>query len=651
METYLTIKEAAELKGCSTQYLQKVALNGTIQAKKTVNEKNRPQYMIPLSALETEIQMKYRKAHGISLPEPEKAKSPEKPTKTVEELNERQREQVSLWIRIIEDWQEYRSQYGGSRAEADTAFIAYASRKYPDVKITADILRRRHKLLKSGDKAALADSRGYTRKGASSIPQAAWDAFLYYYLDEVQHPAKKCYEYMIMWARDEQPQLLTVMPTYSTFCRHLESDIEEALKTLGRQGEKAFTDRYAPYIRRVYDNMRSNEWWIGDNHTFDIMTLGENGKPHRLYLTAFMDARSGMITGFYVTDNPSSQATVYALRRGIVEYGIPENLYLDNGREFLTRDVGGLGHRQKKSTRDEFAPPNILQRLGIKMTNAIVRNARAKIIERRFLDVKNGFSRLFRTFTGGNVTEKPEQLKSVLKSGNIMTDEEFIAIAETIINNYLNMQVYNGSVAKDKGKTRRQVYEDNLLTKRTAEESELNLMLMRSSRLQTVGRRGVHLKISGRQIDYFNSDLLHLQGKQVYFRYDPDDLGSVRIYDTEDRYLMTVPADVDAICEYGASQEDVKAAIHKVKGYQRDIKNALKAQKTMILGEHTALDLVLMEAEHNKQIKITASNPVLDIQRANEAPLAEAVGGSTGSTVDIDRMIMSAEARKKRKDE
>ena len=36
------------------------------------------------------------------------------------------------------------------------------------------------------------------------------------------------------------------------------------------------------------------------------------------------------------------------------------------------------------------------------MTNAIVRNAKAKIIERRFRDVKDHLSRLFDTFTGGN---------------------------------------------------------------------------------------------------------------------------------------------------------------------------------------------------------------------------------------------------------
>lgn len=45
------------------------------------------------------------------------------------------------------------------------------------------------------------------------------------------------------------------------------------------------------------------------------------------------------------------------------------------------------------------------------MTNAIVRNAKAKIIERRFRDVKDRLSRLFPTYTGGNVVERPERLK------------------------------------------------------------------------------------------------------------------------------------------------------------------------------------------------------------------------------------------------
>ena len=643
METYLTIKEAAELKGCSTRYLRQAALSGTVKAKKELNDKNRPQYLIPLSALDTKLQLKYQKAHGLVLPEEEVDTS----SRTIEELNEQQRNQINTWLLIIENWQSFRNQYKGSKAEADKAYIALVSEKYPDIKITYDILQRKYNAIRKGDKVALADGRGYTRKGASSIPATVWDAFLYYYLDERQYPVKKCYEYTKLWTREEQPHLLEQIPSYSTFCRHIENDITEGLKTLGRYGEKAFKDRYAPYIKRLYDNMESNEWWIADNHTFDVMTT--DGKTtHRLYLTAFMDARSGILTGIYVTNNPSSQATLIALRKGIMEYGIPANIYVDNGREFLTFDVGGLGHRQKKSTKDKFTPPPVFERLGIKMTNAIVRNAKAKIIERRFLDLKNSISRLFETFTGGNVLEKPESLKTILKSRRIPNDIDFTQQIEMIVKYYFNRDTYNGAVAKDKGKLKQQVYEENLLHKRIAEEGELNLMLMRSSKAQTVGRRGVHLTISGQRIDYFNKELLDMQGKKVYYRYDPDDLSAIRIYDLEDRYLMTVSADNTAICEYGASQEEVSTAMHKVKEYESIVKKSLKAQKALVLGKHTALDLVLREVERNKEISITPANPILTIQRADES-LPEAVGGSTRANVDIDRMIHSAERRKKQK--
>ena len=232
-----------------------------------------------------------------------------------------------------------------------------------------------------------------------------------------------------MWIRQEAPQYLP-LPDYSSFYRKVQRDIPKPLEIMGREGMKAFNDRCGTYIKRTYEGMMSNEWWIADNHTFDVMTKDEDGKVHRLYLTAFFDARSGIFTGCYVTSAPSSQATLIALRKGILKYGIPDNIYVDNGREFLTRDVGGLGHRQKKSTKNEFNPPPVFQRLGIRMTNAIVRNAKAKIIERRFRDVKERLSKLFSTYTGGNVLEKPERLKKVLKTDNIPTDEEFTNAVE-----------------------------------------------------------------------------------------------------------------------------------------------------------------------------------------------------------------------------
>ena len=87
----------------------------------------------------------------------------------------------------------------------------------------------------------------------------------------------------------------------------------------------------------MYEDLESNDIWVADNHTFDIM-IEKEGKAVRVYLTAFMDVRSRKMTGWCVTDAPSSDATIYALKRGCERFGIPKCIYTDNGREFLFHD-------------------------------------------------------------------------------------------------------------------------------------------------------------------------------------------------------------------------------------------------------------------------------------------------------------------------
>lgn len=72
----------------------------------------------------------------------------------------------------------------------------------------------------------------------------------------------------------------------------------------------------------------------------------------------------------------------------------------------------------------------------------------------------------------------------------------------------MNEKPYSGAVSSDSGKSRMQVYREQLKEKRVASELDLNLMLMRSTRSQKVGRRGVHLTVAGEKIDYYNDDLI-----------------------------------------------------------------------------------------------------------------------------------------------
>ena len=646
MGQMLTAKQVAEVKGCSYQYIQRIIKEGKLPAKEVLNEKNRKTYLVALEVLDEELQQKWYQMNlehpldGVQEVEQETEK------KAIDHFSESERREIDFWLELVEQWQEYRRKPGvTSKAEVDAKFVAYCKLEYPEKDISIDILYRKHKAMKQDNLEGLIDKRGKWKKGTSSIDDTIWQAFLYYYLDESQHPIKKCIEYTTLWAQEKRPELVTEIPHYSSFYRRLNSEVPEGVKVLGREGQKAFDDRCAPYIRRVYEDIESNDWWIADNHTFDVMVKDKNGKLHRPYLTAFLDARSGIFTGYYVTYNPSSDATLIALRNAIQDYGIPRNIYVDNGREFLTFDIGGLGHRKKKRKDGEepFEPPGVFKRLGINMTNAIVRNAKAKVIERRFLDVKNDFSRLFQTYTGGNVTEKPERLKHVLKKGEVYTDEEFQTYVEAMIKWYFNMETYNGAVEADKDKCKMDVFYEHLGTKRTAKPEELNLMLMRSSRPQKVTKRGVHLDINGEHFDYWNDDFIHLMlGKKVYYRYDPEHLAEVRIYDLEDRYIMSVPADSKTILSYNASKEEVKDAVAITRRAKRIAK---EHKESMILAEAdriTAIELVLKKAEHNKATYQGKANPkILEVQRAEEEPLFKKVVGGA----DLD--VMNRNAAKK----
>ena len=648
METRLSTQEVARLYGKHESTIRRWAKSGKIQAASFLNEFNSPEYLFPLDVLDTSIQEKYFAQLKASIPASSADILPKrKASRPLDHYTAEEQREIAWWMKTVDDWQRYRSKYPGSKAEADDRFIALCAKTDPEHEFSIDTLYRRWKSIKQNDLDGLIDKRGKWKKGKSDIQPEAWDAFLYFYLQEAQHPMMKCYEYMKLLLREDHPDLVADLPSYTTFTRRVKSDIPEAVEVLGREGQKAFRDRCAPYIRRTYESMASNEWWIADNHTFDVITQGDNGQRHRLHLTAIFDARSGIFTGCHVTENPCSQATLIALRKGILKYGIPENIYVDNGSEFLTFDIGGRGHRKKKPKdgQERFEPPPVFERLGIKMTNALVRNAKAKIIERRFRDVKDHLSRLFDTYTGGNVLEKPERLKGVLKNGEIPLDGTFTQAVEELLDWYFNQQPYGGEVVADRGKPRQQVYNENLHTKRVAGAEDLSLMLMRSARPQKVTRRGVHLDIAGQRLDYWNDDMLmSLLGKQVYFRYDPDDLSEVRVYDLEDRYIMTVPVDNTAVLTYGASREDVKEAMGKVRRMERLTREALKVSAYPAFGKRTALELVMEQAYQSKTARIvpSADPKVLELQRPDEEPLLRAVAGGP----DLDVMNRNALKRK-----
>ena len=631
MEALLKVVEAATLQGVSVRWVRKQASGGHYAGVQIrTNAQNRPEYLIPLSALPEQAQKKYMDQHRpVSAAAPMGKGKKEMPAaaRPLESYSAEERAEISYWLAMVDRWQEYRRKAGGRKAECDEKFVLLRQLEEPERQISVETLYRKWAAIRAGELDSLVDKRGKARKGKTVLLPEIEQEFLSLFLDEAQLPIPRCVALTEQWARENMPTALP-LPSYHTFYRKAKA-VPYAVTVLCREGEKAYYDKCSPYIRREYESISANDFWIGDTHTLDVESMGPDGTLHRLYLSAWLDARSGIFTGWYVTANPGSQATLNALRKGIAARGIPLNVYADNGREYLTRDIGGLGHRKKG--KDSFAPPGVFERLGIKMTNAIVRNARAKLVERRFEDFKNYVSRLFPTYTVGNVVEKPNRLKYVLKQGDhVPTDAEVIAAVDTLIEGYLNCEPYGGSVAEDKGKSRVEVWRESLpngAVRQPASENDLQLMLMRTSKPVRVTRRGVTLKIHGLELDFYTPELANLRMKdKVYLRYDPEDLSKVRVYDMEDRFLTEAPQS-KLTAGYLATQEQIAelmAAKRKAEKAVREYGQALRLPDD----PERALNLATALARHNlDELELAPKPNCIELRRAEqEEPLLRAVG-------------------------
>lgn len=646
---FLTVREVAELRGCSKQGIHKQISAGKLECVINLNATGRPEYRIPLEALDPGMQRKYYQSRGEQMPESlrqRKERQRAGPAKPLDAFTAEQRAEIERWITILTDWRAFRTQ-AKSKTEADKAFLAGAAARYgPDVSISKDILYRKWEAYQMEDLEGLVDKRG-RKKGASDVPQVIKDLFLYTYLDETAPPVKKCMEAVELILKEKQPELLEQVPSYATFNRWAH-ECPVPLATLARDGEKAFNDRCGLYVDRLYDDMASNDYWIADGHTIDVITQAGDGSQsrRRLTLSAFIDARSGIYVGWVVTDHPSSDATLLALRKAILRYGLPRYIYVDNGREYLNIDIGGTGHRTRKRKVEVKLPTPILTRLGIQMTNALPRNAQAKIIEREFRNF-TFLSRLFETYCGSNPVVKPEKLKHKLRAGHIPLDGELARIVDDMIEGYFNLQPYNGKVVRDKGKPKLEVYKQYLTTVRKSSEEDLNLMMMRSERLQTIGRNGVYVRISGEKVFYYDDELLMMQGKKAFVRYDPEAMETVRVYDEDERFLKTAPLAAGLMQEYGASKEKIAGSMAEKRRWRRKAKDAIDAQREVIVSQYghiNMLDLFVRAAHENREGLLDTGGNAQVIELAipeERRALPEAVGGTV--QVDRSRMIKNNE--------
>ncbi len=174
----------------------------------------------------------------------------------------------------------------------------------------------------------------------------------------------------------------------SNIIRFLEKDIEKELPSNStiyryvKQIRPLYTDKEKGKERLAFEAPYSGNLWQTDIMYGPYLYCKVNGKFKKCqtYLIAIIDDHSRLIVHgeFFISQRVEDYAST--LKSAILKRGIPETLYCDNGKVFLSSQI-----------------KRIATKLGIIICHAKVRDAAAKgKIERFFRTVRNKFLEPFR---------------------------------------------------------------------------------------------------------------------------------------------------------------------------------------------------------------------------------------------------------------
>jgi putative transposase len=330
------------------------------------------------------------------------------------------------------------------------------------------------------------------------------------------------------WLRPERPSVMAVWRNVRAFCLSTHQPcpsvrtVHRFLLTIPRpvaialrQGDQAYQVQCQPKVHRTYKDLAVGEMWVGDHRELDLF-VQEGGKVFRPWLTAWMDLRSRTIVGWHLDVIPNSYTIALALRSGILRFGLPRRLYMDNGKDFTANFWGGKKQANRAVTLNSESRA-VLALLNISVTHAQVRSPWSKAIEPWFGHTLPPWERTLPGWCGRDNKERPEKLKAEIRSGHLLSlDACRATLAECI-------EAYHDREHSALGATPRSLWQG--VSKRIPDERALDLILMKHKPAR-VYMQGI--KLFGRH--YWHDALHDHLHTMVEIRYDPADIGALVVF-------------------------------------------------------------------------------------------------------------------------
>lgn len=366
------------------------------------------------------------------------------------------------------------------------------------------------------------------------------------YLDEDRRLSEKCH-----------------LPALSlrTLARFVGS-IPEAVRTLARDGQEAYRNTQEILSHRALSEVAPLQYLVMDHRVLDIFCLiPERGgwRLGRPWLTAAIDMRTRRWLGWGIFETPSSDSIATVLKKVFIEHGIPSSVYWDNGKDFRCEYLEGRHVRTEQTGAVgelDATWRGVMGALGIRVTHAIVRNARAKLIEPNFNRISN-FDRQLPEHCGNRPGTRSERFEALVRQHEawmrgerpvspFRTIQQIATLYDAVIAdlNERELQGEGMQKATPNGRgwcTPNECWEREIgrIERRTVRTEDLHIVFSKR-RMLTVKHGEIRAIFGGQPFHYRLEaepmQLMAINGQPVEIAFDPHDLGQAAVY-WRDRFI------------------------------------------------------------------------------------------------------------------
>lgn len=371
---------------------------------------------------------------------------------------------------------------------------------------------------------------------------------------------------------------------------------------LGREGRKAYDDKFARYAQRDWSGVKRSQIVYGDHHKCDLfvydpreLTEGK-GAPRlfRPWLSAWQDVATSVVA-YTIDDHADGELLSLAFRSYVLRFGRPEFAWTDNGLDYLGQRftsvcdaIGTEIHHTLPSRRGGES------------------HAKSKPIERFFGTFERDFIQHLPGWCGSDTTQRA--INDDVQYRMQKQHEEWVRTGKGA-SPFLSIDQFRDQVAQwiegtfHRRPTARQdkapmdCFHEDPTPLQTVGERALDILLL-DARTRVVSRNGVRVD----NLTYWSNELASRVGEPCELRMDP-----------ADRSKVVVLLDGRAVIAYtnrpaGWTRDDIKREATLKRDQRRKVQDAVAVRQDLAAG-------------------ITAYHKVLAEKVSPEAPAKEATNG------------------------